>query len=372
MFQSSSTTSLRGWSNLKPELRRFFRVAKPYGSAVLKKHQEKIAAATGKNVVDSSLTNKMDEKTSTAPSMPSQPNKSSDSDGTTPKRNALSTSVEMNDSSSRINSLSTLDRQPSKPGQSSAKKTRTLQDMFKKQQEAGTPHKHSVSSSSRLPKKTKNSLKNMFEKQIAAASSSPSPNQETTEAEQVEAAGKQVAAAAARPLPNGNTLEAEQVEASASAILSPDGDTDKAMQVETAEPALGSNSSSARSNTKPNALEQVAPPMNSFSFKRSPFADEMTDEMMTPAIQVVASASNLASSQSKTVPVASQRQPLDSIEENDALLCVVCEDGRKEVLLMPCNHMCLCKNCAESYLFKTMKDCPICRTPVKEFRAVFY
>ena len=45
----------------------------------------------------------------------------------------------------------------------------------------------------------------------------------------------------------------------------------------------------------------------------------------------------------------------------EALLCVVCEDAKKSVLLLPCKHICTCQGCAEG-----LGACPICRVPIED------
>lgn len=47
------------------------------------------------------------------------------------------------------------------------------------------------------------------------------------------------------------------------------------------------------------------------------------------------------------------------ISEYDKL-CVVCLTEPRTAVLVPCNHLCLCDNCATMML--THKKCPICRT----------
>lgn len=44
--------------------------------------------------------------------------------------------------------------------------------------------------------------------------------------------------------------------------------------------------------------------------------------------------------------------------ERQCLPCVVCLDGKKTHLLVPCGHLCLCENCSNQ-----LNDgkCPICR-----------
>jgi hypothetical protein len=48
-------------------------------------------------------------------------------------------------------------------------------------------------------------------------------------------------------------------------------------------------------------------------------------------------------------------------------LCVVCSQRRRNVLLMPCNHMVLCEPCADSLHGQgKLSSCPHCSKPVKQ------
>ena len=334
---SSSDTILGGWPGLKTELQRFFRNAKPHANGVLKKQKEKIAAASGNTGVHTfnTRTNKWSEAKSTPSATVPSSSPCQSNESISIKQTSLSISPEAKASSSDNNNTYVLDRRPSKPSQGSAKKsqgaakkTGTLQEMFKKQHEAGGAQKRSVSSSSKAPKKANNSLRTMFEKQHAAASTSPLPTREMIDVEQDE------------------TTEL---------------------------PASNSDPPSAKSSSEPIAPNNSAPATNTFTFKRSPFANDM----LTPTTEVAVITSQLVLSQSQAVVSGSQleispSQALSTTEEEGALLCVVCEDGKKEVMLLPCSHMCLCKKCADTYLLKTIKECPMCRATVEDSTVVFY
>ena len=45
-------------------------------------------------------------------------------------------------------------------------------------------------------------------------------------------------------------------------------------------------------------------------------------------------------------------------------LCVVCMDCKKDVLLLPCKHVCMCRRCTEQQL-RVNRRCPICRGDVE-------
>ena len=49
----------------------------------------------------------------------------------------------------------------------------------------------------------------------------------------------------------------------------------------------------------------------------------------------------------------------------DRLLCVVCQEGERSVVLVPCGHAALCAECAPACAL-----CPICRADVAERRAM--
>lgn len=58
--------------------------------------------------------------------------------------------------------------------------------------------------------------------------------------------------------------------------------------------------------------------------------------------------------------------------DDDENLCVVCEESRRQVVLLPCAHLCLCSHCASEHLLKTMIECPMCRTKIEDSQPVFW
>ncbi|XP_046395415.1 mitochondrial E3 ubiquitin protein ligase 1-like isoform X1 [Ischnura elegans] len=60
-----------------------------------------------------------------------------------------------------------------------------------------------------------------------------------------------------------------------------------------------------------------------------------------------------------------RRDKSDELEE--AQLCVVCRENPKELILMPCGHVCLCEDCYESISNK----CPVCRAEVEKVSAAY-
>jgi hypothetical protein len=39
--------------------------------------------------------------------------------------------------------------------------------------------------------------------------------------------------------------------------------------------------------------------------------------------------------------------------------CVICFDGERQVLFLPCSHLSVCKNCADLF-----SECPVCKEPI--------
>ena len=49
----------------------------------------------------------------------------------------------------------------------------------------------------------------------------------------------------------------------------------------------------------------------------------------------------------------------DKLEDKEDLtLCCICLDGKKNVLFLPCKHICTCANCSN------VNNCPICRANI--------
>lgn len=55
----------------------------------------------------------------------------------------------------------------------------------------------------------------------------------------------------------------------------------------------------------------------------------------------------------------------------DRLECSVCMDKEISRLVLPCNHLCLCKDCSESTQ-NQLTTCPVCREPIQSFRQIYF
>jgi hypothetical protein len=57
---------------------------------------------------------------------------------------------------------------------------------------------------------------------------------------------------------------------------------------------------------------------------------------------------------------------------NRSYLCCVCLEKNSEIVLMPCNHLCICESCLrQSRAQAQMRVCPICRQSVKKEIKIF-
>ncbi|XP_006644177.2 probable E3 ubiquitin-protein ligase LUL2 [Oryza brachyantha] len=56
-------------------------------------------------------------------------------------------------------------------------------------------------------------------------------------------------------------------------------------------------------------------------------------------------------------------------EDDTGKLCVVCLSEPRDTAVLPCRHMCLCRECAQTLRYQTNK-CPMCRQPVEGLREI--
>ena len=57
----------------------------------------------------------------------------------------------------------------------------------------------------------------------------------------------------------------------------------------------------------------------------------------------------------------------------DTSLCVVCQDARKCILLLPCRHICLCTECFDTIkgMPRRYRNCPLCRKKIADSMKVY-
>lgn len=62
-----------------------------------------------------------------------------------------------------------------------------------------------------------------------------------------------------------------------------------------------------------------------------------------------------------------QRSRVRTADLTDEQKCVVCVENPKEVICLPCGHVCLCEDCSAKIKFK----CPVCRTKIDNKSVAF-
>ena len=61
-------------------------------------------------------------------------------------------------------------------------------------------------------------------------------------------------------------------------------------------------------------------------------------------------------------------------EQHDRQMCVVCQDEVKNILLLPCRHLCTCIDCAETIISSpaaVQRQCPLCRSRIGSIVEVY-
>ncbi|PAV89865.1 hypothetical protein WR25_03019 [Diploscapter pachys] len=60
------------------------------------------------------------------------------------------------------------------------------------------------------------------------------------------------------------------------------------------------------------------------------------------------------------------KEPTGEGSEDGGLECIICMSDVRDTVILPCRHLCICNNCADTLRYK-LNNCPICRSP---FRAL--
>jgi len=76
---------------------------------------------------------------------------------------------------------------------------------------------------------------------------------------------------------------------------------------------------------------------------------------------------NIVKQKSTVGKVAYEIKEIYGIEKaSDTGECVICLTSKRDTMLLPCRHICICVNCAEQMSKKTT-NCPICRASIFSF-----
>lgn len=58
---------------------------------------------------------------------------------------------------------------------------------------------------------------------------------------------------------------------------------------------------------------------------------------------------------------------LDEKTDNEEILCCVCRDNKIKLMIIPCNHACLCFSCRKNI----KSECPICKNQIDNYTKCF-
>ena len=59
-----------------------------------------------------------------------------------------------------------------------------------------------------------------------------------------------------------------------------------------------------------------------------------------------------------------------SIQEEENKKCIICYSGDREMILKPCNHICVCQNCCKRIIQDSNK-CPFCQNRIIESERIY-
>lgn len=62
-----------------------------------------------------------------------------------------------------------------------------------------------------------------------------------------------------------------------------------------------------------------------------------------------------------------RRQRVRDADLRTDQICVICNTNAREIILLPCGHVCICEDCSDSI----NNNCPICRTLITQRAAAY-
>jgi hypothetical protein len=138
-------------------------------------------------------------------------------------------------------------------------------------------------------------------------------------------------------------------------------------------PIKGNLRKSSKKRHNDLAGPQIPPASSKTKAKKATKTVAINNTLTSPFLEAATRSSRRLCSSGKTTGHSHQDMSEKRVSpEQDATLCIVCEDAKKEVLLFPCRHLCLCKMCASTCLFKTLHECPMCRETIGDSMEVYW
>ena len=121
------------------------------------------------------------------------------------------------------------------------------------------------------------------------------------------------------------------------------------------------------------AGSKIQPASSKTKAKKAKKITSTNNTLTTPISEAATGSSRRLSLSGKTTGFSPQYMTENNVSpEQDVTLCIVCEDAKKVVVLIPSKHLCLCKICASACLFKTLHECPMCRKTIDDSMEVYW
>jgi hypothetical protein len=130
---------------------------------------------------------------------------------------------------------------------------------------------------------------------------------------------------------------------------------------------------SSKKQQDDSAGSQILPASSKTKAKKATKTFAINNTLTIPISEAATGSSRRLNSSGKTTGLSHQDMTEKHVSsEQDVTLCIVCEDAKKVVVLLPCKHVCLCKMCASTCLFKTLHECPMCRETIHDSLEVYW
>jgi len=98
-------------------------------------------------------------------------------------------------------------------------------------------------------------------------------------------------------------------------------------------------------------------------------AEERRDESQEGRRRVILN--SVAAHQSNVATAKGDNDAMKKVEKlEEEMLCVVCQGNKKNILLQPCNHVCLCPSCITEVM-RLNGHCPLCRNRISKWTKVY-
>ena len=129
--------------------------------------------------------------------------------------------------------------------------------------------------------------------------------------------------------------------------------------------SASSTSNHQDKNALPSTLSNVVNGCNGHDGANTAGWTESTETTNTTVAPMTTSNDNLSATttiSTRTKRQEREREQAEREQELKGVECVICMSEIRDVIIMPCRHLCLCKMCATNLRVQS-NNCPICRIP---------